>query len=422
MKFSLPYGSDLLQIDLSEGVGRTVTLRPRRSTPDPVALALAAPIGSQPLRELVQPDQSIVIVISDVTRPCPSHLLLPPLVDELSAAGVHDDNILIVSALGSHRPQTPAERRTLVGPELASRLVCIDSNPNQVSYVGTTSRGTPIEAFTPVVMADVRIAVGNVEPHYFAGYSGGAKALVPGVCSLKTIQKNHSMMVDPEARMGLLHGNPVREDIEEGAALIGLDFILNVILDEDHSVVVAAAGHPVHAHRWACQVLDYQSKVTIEEPADIVVVSAGGYPKDLNLYQAQKALDSATAAVKPDGRIIWLAECREGLGNGTFESWIVGASADDILVRIQANFVLGGHKAAAIARTLKKAQVSLVSALPDELVRACGMHPFSSLEAAMAAALDNAAPDPVVAIMPEGAAVVPSIKANNNVEEKEYSL
>jgi lactate racemase len=315
MEFTLPYGSEFIRLNLSDDAGRIITLKPRRSAPDPVGLALAAPIGSRPLRDLVEPGQSVVIVISDITRPCPSRRLLPPLVAELAAGGVADEDILIVSAVGSHRPQTPAERRRLIGPEMDDRLVCIDSDPSQVTCVGTTSRGTPIEAFTPVVAADVRIAVGNVEPHYFAGYSGGAKALVPGICSLETIRKNHAMMIDPGARMGLLDGNPVREDIEEGAAMIGLDFILNVILDEDHEIVVAAAGHPVAAHRWACRVLDYQSKVTIDEPADIVVVSAGGYPKDINMYQAQKALDNAAAAAKPGGRIIWLAECREGLGH-----------------------------------------------------------------------------------------------------------
>ena len=410
MEFSLPYGCDYLQFKPGEDAGRVITVKARREVADPVELALAAPIGSPPLRELVRPGQSIAIIISDITRPCPSYLLLPPLLKELYAAGATDEDIIVISALGSHRPHTEEERKRLVGPEIAGRLVCLDSDPNQVSYVGTTSRGTPIEAFTPVVEADVRIALGNVEPHYFAGYSGGAKALMPGVCSLKTIQKNHAMMVASTAQLGVLDGNPVREDIEEGAALIGLDFILNVILDEDHDILVAVAGHPVTAHRWICRVLDYQSKVVIDRPADIVVVSAGGYPKDINLYQAQKALDNAAGAVKQGGRIIWLAECPEGFGNQIFESWIVGASPDEVLVRIQQEFVLGGHKAAAIARTLKHADVSLVSSLPPGVVRACGMSAFSNLEEAFDMAQREAGPDPLVAILPEGATVVPTIK------------
>jgi nickel-dependent lactate racemase len=410
MEISLPYGSNSLRFEIDAEAERVAVLKPRRGTADPVNLALAAPIGSPPLRELVRPGQSVVILISDVTRPCPSHLMLPPLVAELNAAGIPDDDILVVSGLGTHRPQTRTERDRLIGPEMAARLVCVDSDPRHVRHVGTTSRGTPIEAFVPVVEADVRIALGNVEPHYFAGYSGGAKALVPGVCSENTIRANHAMMVDVAAQLGVLDGNPVREDIEEGAALIGLDFILNVIVDENHQIVAAAAGHPVAAHRWLCRVLDYQSKVIIDRPADIVVVSAGGYPKDINLYQAQKALDNAAAAVRPGGQIIWLAECREGFGNPIFESWMIGHDADAILARIRENFVLGGHKAAAIARTQKRAEIGLVSTLPADVVRACGMRPFADVETAFTTAQASTRPSPSIAIMPEGAAVVPYIR------------
>lgn len=411
MEIVLPYGSDGLRLEIDADAAHMAILKPRRSAAEPVNMALAAPIGSPPLHELVQPGQSVVIVISDITRPCPSYLMLPPLVAELSAAGIPDEDILVVSALGTHRPQTQAERERLIGPEMAARLICIDSDPLNIRHVGTTSRGTPIEVFAPVIEADVRIALGNVEPHYFAGYSGGAKALVPGVCSGNTIRANHAMMVDVAAGLGVLDGNPVREDIEEGASLIGLDFILNVIIDENHKIITAAAGHPVAAHRWLCRVLDYQSKVVIDQPADIVIVSAGGFPKDINLYQAQKALDNAAAAVKAGGQIIWLAECSEGFGNSTFESWMVGHEADAILARIRENFVLGGHKAAAIARTQKRAEISLVSGLPAEMVRACGMRPFSDVETAYNTILSEVGSASLVAVMPEGAAVVPAIAA-----------
>jgi nickel-dependent lactate racemase len=299
----------------------------------------------------------------------------------------------------------------LVGPELADRLRLLDSDPRRTAYVGTTSRGTPIEVFEPVLKADFRIALGNVEPHYFAGYSGGAKALVPGVCSLATIQSNHAMMVMPLARAGSMQGNPVREDIEEGAALIGLDFILNVIVAPDHQILAAAAGHPIEAHRWLCNVLDYQRKVVVDELADIAIVSAGGFPKDINLYQAQKALDNAAAAVKPGGIIIWLAECPDGLGNVIFEDWLVGSTADNIIARIQERFVLGGHKAAAIASVLKKAQVLLVSSLDPNLVRDCGLRPYAEFEGALADALLEAGPDPAITVMPVGSAVLPAQRA-----------
>jgi nickel-dependent lactate racemase len=337
--------------------------------------------------------------------------MLPPVLDELNRAGVPDKDVMVVFGLGSHRPHTPEEHRQLVGPDIADRVTCIDPVPDQMVYVGTTSRGTPIEAFRPVVEADVRIALANVEPHYFAGYSGGNKSLVPGICSLNTIKHNHAMMVDPQARTGLLDGNPVREDLEEGAALIGLDFILNVILGENHQIVAAAAGHPIQAHRWACQVVEHLSITPVHQLADLVIVGAGGYPKDINMYQAQKALDNAAAAVRPGGVIIWVAECPEGLGHATFEKWILNSSPDEILDRIQTDFELGGHKAAAIASVLKRAQVFLVSALPAELVTACGLTPHSSIQSALEAAFQLMGPEPVVMVMPEGASIVPVLQA-----------
>jgi nickel-dependent lactate racemase len=408
VEISLPFGQRQLKINLDIETRQVVFLEPNRPPHDLVRLALAAPIGSPHLREIVRPGHSVAIVTSDITRPCPTHLMLPPLIEELAKGGVRDEDIQVVLALGSHRPHTEEEQHKILGPTMAQRLNGIDSDPGQTVYVGTTSRGTRIEAFAPVVKADIRIALGNVEPHYFAGYSGGAKALVPGVCSLESIQGNHAMMVNPNATVGVLDGNPVREDIEEGANLIGLDFILNVIVDAEHNITAAASGHPVEAHRWLCQVLDYQRKVAVDRLADIVIVSAGGFPKDINLYQAHKALDNAAAAVRPGGAIIWVAECPDGLGNAVFEEWLVGSSADDIMARIQNRFVLGGHKAAAIARILKRASVILVSTLPPDLVRDCGLSPQADLESALEAAMHIVGPNPILAIMPVGSAVVPT--------------
>jgi lactate racemase len=409
MRIKLPYGKTQLVLELEKDEGQFSLLEPRRTSFDPIRMAMAAPIGSQQLHALVRPGQSVAIITSDVTRPCPSHLMLPPVLEELNRTGIKDEEITVVFALGSHRPHTAEERTRLVGAEIASRLLCIDSDPDRTVRVGRTSRGTPIDVFEPVVRADVRIALGNVEPHYFAGYSGGAKSLVPGVCSLETIRQNHALMVQPTARAGVLEGNPVREDIEEGAAMVPIDFILNVVLDSEKSVVAAAAGHPVEAHRWACQVVAFLSITPLEQPVDIVVVSAGGYPKDINMYQAQKALDNAAAAVRPGGVIIWVAECPEGLGHATFEEWLVGRSPDQILQRIQENFVLGGHKAAAIARVLKQASVFLVSSLSEKLVTACGMIPYSNAESAIQAAFQQVGPDAVVTVIPEGAAILASV-------------
>lgn len=406
MKIELPYGHEKINIDLPGAESNITTFQPHRSSIDPVYLALSAPLDSPRLCELVHPGQKVVIVTSDITRPCPTHLLLPPLMNELASAGIRDEDVTVVFGLGSHRKQTLAEQETLLGSAMAARLRCIDSDPGQTVLIGTTARGTPIEIFEPVVQADIRIVLGNVEPHYFAGYSGGAKAIVPGVCSVKTIRANHAFMVDPQARSGNLDGNPVRLDLEEGAAMLGIDFMLNVVLDSEKNIVVAAAGDPTTAHRWLCKVVDAVSMYPVVKQADIVIVSAGGYPKDINMYQAQKALDNAAVAVKPGGQIIWVAECAEGLGNKTFEQWLVGSSPESILERIQQDFVLGGHKAAAIARVLQQAKILLVSALPDDLVQQCNMEPYPDLDRALQSALHHCQPNPLIALIPEGASVV----------------
>lgn len=410
MRITVPYGERQLEADLGE---RATVLKPRRSAANPIGLALAAPIGSPPLHEIVRPGQSVAIVTSDITRPCPSHLLLPPILDELAQVGILDRDVTVVLGVGIHRPHTQDERLRLVGSGVGARVHCIDSDPTQTVMVGTTRRGTPVEVFEPVLRADVRVVLGNVEPHYFAGYSGGAKALVPGVSSANTIRHNHGLMIEAGAAVGVLDGNPVREDIEEAGAMVGIDFMLNVIVNGSHKVEMAAAGHPVEAHRWLCRALDYQRKVTINRLADIVLVSAGGAPKDINMYQAHKALDNAAAAVRPGGVIVWVAECPEGLGNPTFEHWLLDATPDDILARIQEDFVLGGHKAAAIARVLKQATIMLVSALAPDLVRRGGMEPFPDLETAIQAARERTGPQASLLVMPEGGSVIPSIAASD---------
>ncbi len=401
MHVALPYGQTHLTLDLSDAC--VDVLEGRRMAIDLVRLALATPIGRARLHKLVSPGQKITILASDVTRPCPTARLLAAVLEELEAGGVKRADVTVVFGLGTHRTQTPAEQARLLG-DLYGQVRCLDSTSAAMVPVGVTARGTPIEVCEPVLQADVRIALGAVEYHYFAGYSGGAKALVPGVCSAATIRHNHAMMVDPQARAGILEGNPVREDIEEGAALVGIDFILNVIMDEGQ-VVLAAAGHPVQAHRWACQAVDYLSTVPLEYLADIVVVSAGGFPKDINLYQAQKALESAGAAVRAGGIIIWVAECREGFGNTTFEQWMVGASAGSIIQRIRQEFVIGGHKAAAIAAIQQRATISLVSSLPANLVRDCGMEPYADVAAALESARSACGPLARIAVIPEGASL-----------------
>jgi len=369
--------------------------------------ALEHPLGQKRLRDIARPGHKVVIVTSDATRPCPSHLLLPHVLAELSAAGVPDADITVVIALGLHRNMSEGELEQAIGRDVFRRVRVINHDPGRTVRVGVTTRGTPVELLRDVVEADLRVCVGNVEFHYFAGYSGGAKAILPGCASLATVTANHAMMVRPEAVGGQNEGNPVREDIEEAVAMIGVDFVLNVLVDAEHRVVAAVAGDVTAAHRRACDLVSERGKVAIPGLADVVLASAGGHPKDVNLYQAQKALDNAACAMRPGGICILVAECPEGIGNRTFEEWMTqGRTPEELLHSIQRQFVLGGHKAAAIAKVACRGRVFLVS--PALSARAlAGIEHCADAQVALDAALAALGPQAKVLVLPEAGSVLP---------------
>ncbi|KZL89200.1 nickel-dependent lactate racemase [Clostridium magnum] len=375
-----------------------------------VKRALENPIGSARLKNIVQAGENVVIVTSDITRPMPSKVVLPSVIEELNEAGVKDEDITIVLALGSHRAHTEDEKKYLVGEKIYNRIKCIDSNSTEYIHLGVTSNGTPVDINKVVAEADKRICLGNIEYHYFAGYSGGAKAIMPGVSTRAAIQANHSRMVEEEAKAGNIDTNPVRLDIEAVEKFVPIHFILNVVLDSKKEIIKAVAGHYIEAHRKGCEFLDSFYKIKIKEKADIVITTPGGYPKDLNLYQAQKALDNSKHAVKDGGIIILLASCKEGLGEKEFEKWMTGTEKSETMIEdIKKNFVLGGHKAAAIAMVLKKAKIYLVSELEDDFVRSIFMEPFENVQLALESALKELGEDSKVIIMPYGGSTLPQV-------------
>lgn len=375
---------------------------------DEVRRALASPVGSAPLREIVKEGEKVVIVTSDITRPMPTAAVMPLLLDELFSAGIKPDDITLVFALGSHRFHTEAERRKLAGERAFAEIRCIDGDMNDTVHLGVTKLGTPVDIVRVVAEADRRICLGNIEYHYFAGYSGGAKAIMPGVSTRSAIQNNHSFMVKSTACAGAIDGNPVRTDIEEAAALCGVDFILNVVLDEHKKIVYATAGDVTLAHRKGCEFLDSLYLKEIPDKADIVLVSQGGAPKDINLYQTQKALDNAKHAVNNGGVIILIGSCREGLGEHVFEEWMTTSpTAHSMVERIQTDFQLGGHKAAAIAIVLESADIYLVSELPQDFVSGIFMTPFSNVQDALDAAFEKLGANATVIAMPYGGSTLP---------------
>lgn len=302
----------------------------------------------------------------------------------------------------------------LVGREVFDRVRCVDAAREGFVHVGVTRAGTPVDIDPVVAGADVRICVGNIEFHYFAGYSGGAKAIMPGVSTRDAIQKNHSKMVLDAARAGNLLENPLRQDIEEAAAMVGVDFILNVVLDEEKKIVKAVAGDLRRAHEAGCAFLDQLYKIRIPARADIVVTTPGGFPKDINLYQAQKALDNAKHAVRDGGIIILAASCREGLGEKVFEQWMLDSPSPEAMIeRIGRDFQLGGHKAAAISMVLKRCRILLVSDLEDGFVRNIFLEPFPTVDAALQEAFSSLGEDSRVIFMPHGGSVLPQVQPAN---------
>ena len=375
-----------------------------------VRRALEAPIESPRLRDLVHPGEKIAIVTSDITRPMPTYKVMPALLDELYAAGVRREDVTLVFALGSHRHHTPEEQKKLAGERAWNEIRCVDSDPTDCVHLGFTQADTPVDITRVVAEADRRICLGNIEYHYFAGYSGGAKALMPGVSTRDAIQANHSMMVKPEACAGALDTNPLRMDIEEAGRICGIDFIVNVVLSEHKEIIRAVAGHPVAAHREGCKFLDRIYLKELPQAADIVLVSQGGAPKDLNLYQTQKALDNPRHAVKQGGVIVLIGSCKEGLGEKVFEQWMTQSESPDAMIeRIGRDFQLGGHKAAAIAMTLKKADIYLVSDLADDFVRSIFLTPQPNVQTALDRALEKLGPDATVLAMPYGGSTLPRI-------------
>lgn len=412
MKLTFKIGEKSQDVNVKDDVVLGI-LEPNEVTVDltdeaEVKRALENPIGSPRLKDIVKAGEKIAIITSDVTRPMATWKVMPALLDELYAGGAKKEDITLVFALGSHRKQTDEERHHLAGDRAWNEIKCVDSDPDDCIHLGKTEHGTPLDITRVVAEADRRICLGNIEYHYFAGYSGSSKAIMPGSSTREAIQVNHSMMIDPKACAGNIVDNPLRKDIDEAAAKVGVDFILNVVQTPQKVILRAVAGDMIKAHREGCKFLDKLYKKDIPDRADIVMVSQGGSPKDLNLYQTQKALDNAKHAVKKGGIVILIGSCREGLGEKTFEEWITTApNPHSLIERIHKDFKLGGHKAAAIAMVLENAEIYLVSELEDDFVRKIFMKPFKTVQEAYDAAIKKLGADATVLAMPYGGSTLP---------------
>lgn len=395
----LGYGAGSINLAI-EGDERFEVVLPKEMAGAPdeeaeIKRALDEPFG--PSLQDFEGHESAVIMASDITRPAPTSKILPPLARVLRSLGIRD--ILVVFGLGTHRRMTAEEVGRLLGS--SAGFPSVQHDLDRCVRIGETARGTPVEILEEVANADFKIGTGNIEYHYYAGYSGGAKAVLPGVSSERSINKNHAMMADPRAKSGRLD-NPVRLDMEEAAKIGGLDLILNVVLNSKKEIVRAVGGDFVKAHRAGAKVVDemYQRAV---RPAEIVVACAGGRPKDINLFQAQKAMENAREAVLPGGSLILVAECAEGLGHPVFERWAREAKcAEDCVERFGREYEFGGHKAALIARDSLDKDLILVSSLGPALAEMVFFRHARSLAEALAMARERQGKDARTIVIPHG--------------------
>jgi nickel-dependent lactate racemase len=367
MKIKIPYGKTEVYLNVPDkNLNEIISVsNSGQKNPDEdfiIKRALSNPVRSGRITELASNKRSACILVSDVTRPCPSFKFLPYIIDELNSGGIHD--IKVVFGLGIHRKQTVAEKIRLAGNYAAKKAELLDSDSSKCRLIGCTSRGTPVEIFEEVLDADILMATGNIEYHYYAGYSGGAKALMPGVSSHKAIVKNHSLMSSVNASAGNFASNPVRMDIEEAGMIAGIDFIFNVTLDDSNNIIDAVSGANNEAFIEGIKRYDLISGKKLKERSDIVIVSPGGYPKDINLYQSHKALENVQEIVTPGGKLVLLAECCEGFGQETFKKWSNKVRDFSFLKKkIEKKFVFGIHKVLAISKILLNTEVFLYSGL-----------------------------------------------------------
>jgi nickel-dependent lactate racemase len=368
--------------------------------------ALSQPIGTARLKEIAKEGDKVAIVVDDATRATPSYLMVPPLLDELNQAGVKDEDVTVIFGCGTHRPVNPEEKEPLIGKEALERIQTIshDCEAEDQVFLGKTSHGTEVKVNKVFAEADVKVLAGDINLHYYAGYGGGRKGVLPAVSSAETIQHNHSLMLHPNASTGVLDGNPVHEDMTEAAKLAKVDFVLNIVTNSKNELVKAFAGDLEQAFLEGTKLVDEMYKVSIEQRANIVVVSAGGYPHDINLYQATKAVHNVLDAVKRKGVIVLVAECPEGHGNEVFSEWMEKFSDVRRLEReIKRRFVLGGHKAYYLTKALQKASIILVSVMPDcYAVNTFKLRTASALNDALRDAFELAGKNAKVYVVPHG--------------------
>lgn len=426
--YRVPYGKTHIEFDLLPSMrGHVVTsgrVPPVGEVTAAVEEAIANPVNSPPLIELARPGDRACIVFTDITRASPDHLLVPPLLRELARAGVNNRDITLLCGTGMHRPSTAEEKVVKLGQDVVQRYRVIDNepqNPDVLVDLGEVN-GIPLSVHREAYDADLLMATGIVEPHQYAGYSGGRKTLAVGAAGEPLIAYSHGPVFvdDPNARLGRIEGNPFHEAVTEAALRAGLRFIVNVVLDDENRVVYVEAGEPVETHRQLVEHAKDLYQVSIPHQYD-VAIGGVGYPKDANLYQASRAASylyfAPTPVVRPGGYLIVPARCEEGAGEGVGEQRFLAAMRDSPDVQTlladgrKHGYPPGQQRAFVMAKVLESNKVIIVGSEHPEVVSACKMIAAETMEEALSIASADLGAALDVLVVPHALLTLPVVQS-----------
>ncbi len=423
MKVEMKYGRGILEVEVPDK--NLVALLTSQQTPPleqpdtAISDAIQSPISSLPLSVLANGRTSACVVISDITRPVPNQILLPPLLNTLEQAGIPREQIVILVATGIHRPTTLAELPEMVGADIINNYRIVNHHserPETHNFLGLTRNGTPVHIDTTYLDADLKIVTGLIEPHLMAGYSGGRKAVCPGIASIETVKVMHGpgILEHPNARAGILDDNPFHQEATEIALMAGVDFNLNVAIDHDRRITGVFAGGLIESHQDGCHFVANQVTATVMKPADTVLVSSAGYPLDTTFYQAVKGLLAAVEIVKERGTIILVAECSQGIGSKAFTELILKTQDLGQFVRDlydSEKFVVDQWQLEELVKVAKKADIYLYSdGIPSQQQEQLFVQPLQTPKEGVQRALAKHGTDAQIAAIPDGPYVLAQIQ------------
>jgi nickel-dependent lactate racemase len=422
MKVSLAYGQGHLDLELP--ADRTTVIQPghRPGLPDErtaLRQALDHPIEAPPLRDWLRPGARICILFTDITRATPNHRIIPWLLEYLAEAGVQRDQILLLNQLGTHRPNTRAELEKMLTPEVVAQYRVLNHEPEDHAAcvaLGTTRGGVPAWINRHCVEADVRIVTGFIEPHFFAGFSGGPKGIMPGVAHVETVMSNHGAqnIGDPRATFGHCEGNPLWEELRDIALRVGPSFLLNVTLNDERALTGVFAGDLLAAHRAGREFVRTTAMQAVDQLYDVVVTTNSGYPLDMNLYQGVKGMSAGARILREGGTLILAAECREGVpAHSPLDRLLREASSPEEILALLATpgFVRPEQWQAQIQALIqRRARVLVHSLIPPHTLHAAHLDPCPDIAATVMAELTRRGPQARVAVLPQGPLTIPYLK------------